>query len=64
MCGPDRAFSYANFLPDGEGYRFSLNVDGTDILAVARSSAAMAEIVDMVGRLLVANARIVYEVYI
>jgi hypothetical protein len=57
VCEKDRALSCATFLPDEENYRFSFNVDGTEIFAVARSSVALAEIVDIVCCLLVANAR-------
>jgi hypothetical protein len=42
-------------------YKFSFNVDGTDIFAVARSSEALSEIIDVVLRLVAANARDVYE---
>jgi hypothetical protein len=64
VCERDRALSCATFLPDEENYRFSFNVDGTEIFAVARSSAALAEIVDVVIRLLVANARDVSELHL
>jgi hypothetical protein len=40
-----------------DGYRFSFNVDGKFIFVVARSSAAISEIVDVISRLLVASAR-------
>jgi hypothetical protein len=57
----DRAYLCASFLPYEEEHIFSFNVDGTEIFAVARSSAALSEIVDVVRRLLAANARDVYK---
>jgi hypothetical protein len=60
MCEEDRAHLCSSFLRD-EDYIFSFSVDDTDIFAVARSYAALSEIIDVVLRLLVANARDVYE---
>jgi hypothetical protein len=46
----------------GDFRRFSFNVDGQKISALARSSAALSEIVDVLRHLLVANASEVYEI--
>jgi hypothetical protein len=51
----DRAFLCCCFLQPREDYRFSFIVDGTEIFAVPRSSAALLEIVDVVLRLLAAS---------
>jgi hypothetical protein len=42
-------------------YYFTFNIDGQDISALARSPEALSEIVDVVRRLLLANARDVYK---
>jgi hypothetical protein len=56
-----RALFCSTFLPHGEEYIFGFNVDDADIFVVARSPAALSEIVDVVRRLVMANARDVYE---
>jgi hypothetical protein len=55
----DRALFNSSLLHDEEDCEnsFSFDVDGTEIFAVARSSAALSEIVDVVRRLVMANAR-------
>jgi hypothetical protein len=40
---------------------FNFNVDGANIFAVARNRVALSEIVDIVRRLLAANARDAFE---
>lgn len=58
VCESDRAFLVSSFLlGDYRFHIFSFNVDGKDIFAVAPNAAALSEIVDVVHRLLVANAR-------
>jgi hypothetical protein len=55
VCEWDRSLSYSLLLPDEEDYRFSFNVDGTEIIAVARSLEDSLVIYDVVIRLLAAG---------
>jgi hypothetical protein len=59
----DRSHIVSDFIKDEDekDYRFSFNVNGTEIFAVAPFSVALSEIVDIVRRLLAANARDVYQ---
>jgi hypothetical protein len=50
-----------SYFLQGDYYAFSFNVDGAVLLAVAPSSAALSEMVDVVRHLLVDNARNVHE---
>jgi hypothetical protein len=49
-----RAYGRASYLRSNN-YRFRLNVDGQKISAVARSSEALSENIDVVRSLLLAN---------
>jgi hypothetical protein len=59
VCNFMRAYSCSSFLQ--EDYRFRFNVDDADIFVVARSSTTLSEIIDVILRLVVANARDVNE---
>jgi hypothetical protein len=55
MCEWDTSLTYSFFLQDEKDYRFSFNVDGTEIFAVARSLEDSLVIYDVVIRLLAAG---------
>jgi hypothetical protein len=56
-CSWERAFVY--YLSDN--YRFSLNIDGKDMFALAPSSVVLLEIFVVFRRILVVNAMDVYK---
>jgi hypothetical protein len=55
------ARTYSSYYDRSYHYKFRFNVDGQHISAVARSSEALAEIIDVVRRLLLADVSEVYE---